>query len=194
MSKAFEMGTSAEEKEKLAAELSGTPPATPSVVEPMQSTISHSTFVPPVVVESVSSPAAPSLATPASDSAKASATTSTSFIPAVPSQPSTFPPPPASKPVPVAPASTRRTPEQRAQMEVYDRERAEEKRERIRMLAEKLLARIRPFVESTNPGVEGDAETKRFGERIREEAADLAMESFGVGQFPPSPFYPFDKN
>lgn len=67
-------------------------------------------------------------------------------------------------------------------MEAYDRERADEKKERVRVLAQKLKDRIRPFVEARNPGGEGDSESKRFEERIREETGDLALESFGVGE------------
>lgn len=71
---------------------------------------------------------------------------------------------------------------QREKMEAYDRERAEEKKERVRVLAKKLKDRIRPFVEARNPGGQGDSESKRFEERIREETGDLALESFGVGE------------
>jgi hypothetical protein len=74
------------------------------------------------------------------------------------------------------------TPEQK--QKAYEQERAtyEEKRKRIETLAAKLRDRIRPFVEATKPGDKDDMETKRWGERIREESHDLAMESFGVGE------------
>lgn len=57
----------------------------------------------------------------------------------------------------------------------------EEKRQRVETLAQKLRERVRPFVEAAKPGDKDDVETKRFAERMREEARDLAMESFGVG-------------
>lgn len=56
----------------------------------------------------------------------------------------------------------------------------EEKRQRVETLAQKLRDRVRPFVEASNPGDKDDPETKRFAERMRDEARDLAMESFGV--------------
>ncbi|KAK4690455.1 hypothetical protein P7C70_g9573, partial [Phenoliferia sp. Uapishka_3] len=65
-------------------------------------------------------------------------------------------------------------------MEAYERERSEEKKERVRMLVQKLLDRIRPFVDAKSPGDANDPETKKYADRIREEAHDLAMESFGV--------------
>lgn len=51
------------------------------------------------------------------------------------------------------------------------------------MLVQKLLDRIRPFVEAGKPGDVEDPETKKYVDRMREEAHDLAMESFGVGAF-----------
>lgn len=59
----------------------------------------------------------------------------------------------------------------------------EEKRQRIETLAQKLRDRVRPFVEASKPGDKDDPETKRFAERMRDEARDLAMESFGVGEW-----------
>lgn len=74
------------------------------------------------------------------------------------------------------------TPEQRQKLELYDQQRFEEKRERLRNLTDKLRDRIRPFVHASNPGGEGDVETERFAKRIQEQSVDLAMESFGVGE------------
>lgn len=42
------------------------------------------------------------------------------------------------------------------------------------------MQRIRPFVDAKNPGDINDAETKAFENRIRIEAEDLKLESFGV--------------
>ncbi|TNY24400.1 X-domain of DnaJ-containing-domain-containing protein [Rhodotorula diobovata] len=72
------------------------------------------------------------------------------------------------------------TPEQK--QKAYDEERKsyEEKRKRVETLAQKLRDRVRPLVEARNPGDKDDPETRRFAERMQEEARDLAMESFGV--------------
>ena len=51
---------------------------------------------------------------------------------------------------------------------------------RIEALKEKMISRIRPFVEARNPGDINDPETKAFEARIRTEAEDLKLESFGV--------------
>jgi hypothetical protein len=53
------------------------------------------------------------------------------------------------------------TAEQREKMEQYDKERAEEKKERVRILTQKLRDRVRPFVEARNPGANDDPETTR---------------------------------
>jgi hypothetical protein len=47
-------------------------------------------------------------------------------------------------------------------------------------LQDKLLQRIRPFVDAKNPGDHNDHETKVFEARIKTEAEDLKLESFGV--------------
>ena len=51
---------------------------------------------------------------------------------------------------------------------------------RIVSLKDKLVQRIRPFVDAKNPGDVNDTETKAFEARIRVEAEDLKLESFGV--------------
>ncbi|VDC06109.1 unnamed protein product [Peniophora sp. CBMAI 1063] len=72
------------------------------------------------------------------------------------------------------------TPEQRAKLEEHERERKEAMEKRIKMLTTKLVDRLRPFVEAKNPGAEGDPETKAFENRMKLEADDLKLESFGV--------------
>jgi hypothetical protein len=72
------------------------------------------------------------------------------------------------------------TPEQRAEKEAQDRERKRALEARIRMLTEKLTERLRPFVEAKNPGAPGDPETVAWEARMRREADDLKLESFGV--------------
>jgi hypothetical protein len=51
-----------------------------------------------------------------------------------------------------------------------------------------LLQRIRPFVDAKNPGDHNDHETKVFEARIKTEAEDLKLESFGVEVSLPSSF------
>ncbi|GAA6036720.1 hypothetical protein JCM8097_003446 [Rhodosporidiobolus ruineniae] len=81
---------------------------------------------------------------------------------------------------PLAGKPPKLTAEQKAKAYEEEKKAWEEKRRRIETLAAKLRDRVRPFVEATAPGQEGDQETKRFEERMREEVRDLAMESFGV--------------
>jgi hypothetical protein len=156
---------------------SSTPSAT-TAATPLQSTLSHSSFVdslPP----SFASTGSPATATPAAfgGSVDAKAVPTTSFSPTTASAS----PPSLSSPPPSAPAvKPRPTPEERAETEAYERARTEEKKERLRLLTQKLVDRCRPFVEALRPGEEDDAETVKFAKRIKEEVQDLAMASFGV--------------
>jgi hypothetical protein len=43
-----------------------------------------------------------------------------------------------------------------------------------------LMQRLRPFVEAENPGSPNDPETKAWEEKMKREADDLKLESFGV--------------
>ena len=72
------------------------------------------------------------------------------------------------------------TPEQRAKLEAHERERKRALEARVRMLTEKLVERLRPFVEAKSPGGAGDEETAAWETRMRREADDLKFESFGV--------------
>ena len=65
------------------------------------------------------------------------------------------------------------TPEQRERLVAHDRaiERTEEAR--VQILMEKLVERLRPFVEAKNPGALGDAETVAWEARMRHETEDL---------------------
>ena len=49
----------------------------------------------------------------------------------------------------------------------------------MRMLTEKLVERLRPFVEVQSPGEAGDEETAAWEAPMRREADDLKFESFG---------------
>lgn len=114
-----------------------------------------------------------------------------------PHQPSQTPatPPSAAK-------SSKLSPEQKVQMQALDLQREKERVERVQTLAKKLKERCRPFETATNPGdingvlfflinlliigfngspiCQTDSETKAFEKRIRTEANDMKLESFGV--------------
>lgn len=72
------------------------------------------------------------------------------------------------------------TPEQRAKLEELDAERRKAMEARIADLTQKLIDRLRPFVEAKQPGNKEDPETIAFETRIKREADDLKLESFGV--------------
>ena len=54
---------------------------------------------------------------------------------------------------------TKMTPEQREKLIAHERERKRALEVRVRMLTNKLVERLRPFVEAKNPGAPGDTET-----------------------------------
>lgn len=72
------------------------------------------------------------------------------------------------------------TPKQCERLVAHNRaiERTEETR--VQMFTEKLVERLRPFVEAKNPEAPGDAETVAWEAPMRHEAEDLKVESFGV--------------
>lgn len=72
------------------------------------------------------------------------------------------------------------TSEQRAKLQELDKERRKAMEERIVELTRKLTEVLRPFVEAKHPGDKDDTETIAFEERIKREAEDLKLESFGV--------------
>ncbi|WVQ99452.1 hypothetical protein IAU59_006587 [Kwoniella sp. CBS 9459] len=72
------------------------------------------------------------------------------------------------------------TPEQKAKLEELEKKQEAEKEERVEKLVQKLVQRIRPFVDAKHPGEKDDPETRVFESRIKIEAEDLKLESFGV--------------
>ncbi|GMK59431.1 hypothetical protein CspeluHIS016_0800370 [Cutaneotrichosporon spelunceum] len=72
------------------------------------------------------------------------------------------------------------TPEQKAKLEAIEQDNQTRREARIKDLTAKLLTRIRPYVDAKHPGDANDPETKAFEDRIRTEAEDLKLESFGV--------------
>ena len=89
----------------------------------------------------------------------------------------------SSASAPTSPHSKKRTkmtPEQREKLAAHDRERKRALEARVRMLTDKLIERLRPFVNAKNPGAQGDPETAAWEARMKREAEDLKVESFGV--------------
>ncbi|KII85874.1 hypothetical protein PLICRDRAFT_115528 [Plicaturopsis crispa FD-325 SS-3] len=72
------------------------------------------------------------------------------------------------------------TPEQRQKLDELEKERRRAMEERIAMLTTKLIERLRPFVEAEHPGEKDDPETAAFEAKMKREADDLKLESFGV--------------
>ncbi|KAI0079403.1 DnaJ-domain-containing protein [Panus rudis PR-1116 ss-1] len=72
------------------------------------------------------------------------------------------------------------TPEQKKKLQEIEEERKRNMEERIETLEKKLIDRLRPFVEAKNPGDKDDPETKAFVAKMKQEADDLKLESFGI--------------
>ncbi|KAI0675848.1 X-domain of DnaJ-containing-domain-containing protein [Trametes maxima] len=72
------------------------------------------------------------------------------------------------------------TPEQKKKLQELDEARRKNMEERIETLTKKLVERLRPFVEAKHPGSKDDPETVAFEQKMRTEADDLKLESFGV--------------
>lgn len=72
------------------------------------------------------------------------------------------------------------SPEQRKKLQELEEERRKALEERVKLLTGKLVERLRPFVEAKHPGDPDDPETKIFQEKVKLEAEDLKLESFGV--------------
>lgn len=72
------------------------------------------------------------------------------------------------------------SPEQRKKLQEIEEERRRSMEERVKTLTAKLIERLRPFVDAKAPGDTNDPETKTFQAKIKNEADDLKIESFGV--------------
>jgi len=72
------------------------------------------------------------------------------------------------------------TPEQKQKIDEIAVERDEAMAKRVAELTDKLKERLRPFVEAHEPGGKNDPETQTFEARMKREADDLKLESFGV--------------
>jgi hypothetical protein len=76
--------------------------------------------------------------------------------------------------------NTKLTPLQKQKLQEIEAQRRKAMEERVSFLTAKLIERLRPFVEAKKPGEKGDAETAAFEARMKREAEDLKLESFGV--------------
>ncbi|PPQ69778.1 hypothetical protein CVT25_009762 [Psilocybe cyanescens] len=76
--------------------------------------------------------------------------------------------------------AARRKAEQREKLREHEKARRKAMEARVAMLTKKMIERIRPFVEAKDPGDKDDPESAAFAERMRREAEDLKLESFGV--------------
>ncbi|KAH8093219.1 DnaJ-domain-containing protein [Cristinia sonorae] len=83
-------------------------------------------------------------------------------------------------PTPKGKGKSKLTPEQRKKLQELEDERRENMKQRVETLKAKLIERIRPFVEAKHPGDKDDPETKAFQAKMKREADDLKLESFGV--------------
>ncbi|GAA5895647.1 uncharacterized protein JCM6883_001574 [Sporobolomyces salmoneus] len=193
VSKAFEQAEEEEakqQKEEAAKVGTDSAAAGTTPTPPAQGTIHSEAHVEPSVSATPVSPTGTAATTPSSTTASSStATPPASVAGEKPSVDSSTVPPSSSSSSTAQQASAKshlagKPPKLSAEQKqkAYEEERKsyEEKRKRIETLAQKLRDRVRPFVEATKPGDKDDWETKKWGERIREESLDLALESFGV--------------
>jgi hypothetical protein len=74
----------------------------------------------------------------------------------------------------------RLTPEQRKKLEEMEAQRKKAMEERVETLTKQLIERLRPFVDAKHPGERTDPETLAFEDKMRREAEDMKLESFGV--------------
>lgn len=72
------------------------------------------------------------------------------------------------------------TPEQRKKLEEMEAQRKKAMEERVGTLTKQLIERLRPFVDAKHPGERNDPETLAFEDKMKREAEDMKLESFGV--------------
>lgn len=72
------------------------------------------------------------------------------------------------------------TPEQKKKLEEMEEQRKKAMEERVETLTKQLIERLRPFVDAKHPGDRNDPETLAFEDRMKREADDMKLESFGV--------------
>ncbi|KNZ79609.1 hypothetical protein J132_08994 [Termitomyces sp. J132] len=70
--------------------------------------------------------------------------------------------------------------EQKEKFREQEKERRKVMEARITMLTQRTIERLRPFVDAKHPGEKDDPETIAFEKKMKQEAEDLKLESFGV--------------
>ncbi|PPQ64782.1 hypothetical protein CVT24_007868 [Panaeolus cyanescens] len=158
--------------------------------EPATPSIAHTAATP----EKPHAPAAsPSTTRPHSPekSAAESQTSDGTTLPATPHSPTgvaSSPTAPSTSSIPSTAAekekakaeAARRKAEQREKMREHDKARRAAMEARIATLTQKMIERLRPFVEAKDPGGKDDPESNAFAQRMKREVEDLKLESFGV--------------
>ncbi|KAF7356565.1 J domain-containing protein [Mycena venus] len=125
-------------------------------------------------------------ATPANGQTTPPTSTSTSPLPSLnPSTPSSITmvseaDAPLTSPSAKDKKRNKMTPEQKEKLREQERERQKVMEARVAMLTAKMIERLRPFVEAKHPGDKDDPETQAFEKKMKREAEDLKLESFGV--------------
>ncbi|KAG6840665.1 hypothetical protein C0991_005213 [Blastosporella zonata] len=74
----------------------------------------------------------------------------------------------------------KRDQEQKEKQRELEKERRKVMEERVAMLTQRMIERLRPFVDAKHPGDKDDPETVAFESKMKREAEDLKLESFGV--------------
>lgn len=183
---------SEEEKAELEKEMNGAADRTPSPagVTHTSTTVPASSSAPSTTAPTTNSStseaaaAAPNVAAPQPQHASTSARPSTERSPS-----SALVSPDSTSSSPVSkdrPADAHKkkgsklTPEQKKKLQELDEERKKNMEARVEELRKTLIERLRPFVEAKRPGDEEDPETVAFRKRMKLEADDLKLESFGV--------------
>ncbi|KAK7685703.1 hypothetical protein QCA50_011047 [Cerrena zonata] len=168
----------AEMEKEMNAGLKSTP--SPSAVTP-ETNGSTPAEAAPSTSESASSPIAPQPSHPAGGLDANAMVHHTSSPSETPAATTTSPAPDHNTPSPAQKEKKKKlSAEQRKKLEELEEERRKKMQERIDTLTGKLIERLRPFVEAAKPGDKDDAETKTFEARIKKEAEDLKLESFGI--------------
>ncbi|CAD6583793.1 MAG: hypothetical protein TREMPRED_003654 [Tremellales sp. Tagirdzhanova-0007] len=154
----------------------------PAAQEALKSTTTASAATPNATNETLASTPSTSADVPAApaDPTHTSLAHHSSFGPSSPSSSSDVSP---GRSVKDKKAKPKLTLEQKAQLEALEKKQEDDKKARqVDFLYGDNLSNtmIRPFVNAKHPGDINDAETKAFEARIRTEAEDLKLESFGI--------------
>lgn len=160
-----------EEKAEIERELNeGRGPASPSATSPPQGAMPTAPSPPPAATTPTASAHA--------DSVHTNGSTAVSPLPTPESEQKHLASPgPKER---EAKKKSKITPEQKKKLQELEDERRKNMEERIETLTRKLVDRLRPFVHAKRPGDKDDPETRAFEAKMKQEADDMKLESFGV--------------